>query len=1330
MSLLCWNMRGLGNPRMFAALKRVLRKFSPGVIFLSETKLQGIAAARIKDFVGYSGIHVDCRGKSGGLLLLWRREWDVSVLSFSQGHIDARITMDDGVMWRFSGFYGNPNPRDRDSSWELLRRLRLVDQLPWVCGGDFNEILSLSEKQGGSEKSIGGVLNFRKAVEDCDLFDPGCSGPRLTWNNKREGVANIQERLDRFLVDSQWSNIFPVASVSNLGFNFSDHRPILLRLEEGTKSIVVKEKGFKFEPFWLKEEECGQIVEAAWREKGVSSSVQDLKFKLNWCAARLGAWSSSKFGSLPKLVGEKQKFLDDLFLRSSEEGVMEEIRKVERELEGLLEKEEIFWRQRSRTDWLAAGDRNTKFFHAHASRRRLKNSIASIKTDDGRILSSEADIAKEICKYFANIFKSSSPCVDDLNRAVRSIEFSLSMESKLGLDEVFRSDEIKRVVFYLGPSKAPGPDGFHAVFFQKFWSVVGGDVTSVCLEVLGGKISIKEFNKTNIVLIPKKKNPESLKDFRPISLCSVVYKIIAKVLANRLKKVLPDIISPSQSAFVPGRLIFNNVVVAFEALHSLNKKKSGSLWWMALKLDMSKAYDRVEWAFLRAVLEKMNFPCRLVGLILDCISTSSFSFVLNGKRMGCVIPSRGLRQGCPLSPFLFVLCAEAFSCLIKGTERIGRGLGFKCCRGSPVVSHLFFADDSILFSRASVECCGEIKELLGIYERGSGQLVNLQKTSVTFSPNVVDGLRGDILVELGLNVCNSHDRYLGLPTLRVWNKVRGWNGNLFSLGGKEILIKAVAQAIPTYTMSIFQIPAGLCRELGALISRFWWGSKEGKRKISWLSWEKMCLPKACGGLGFKDLSAFNQALLAKQVWRFLLDPNSLVASILKSKYFRLGDLLSAPLRAGSFHIWRSLCWGRSLLIKGLRWKVGNGLNIRIFEDPWLPRPFSFKPISVNPGGELRVADLFEVGRQVWDPGKLRDLFLPLDREAILSIPLSYRGGPDCWTWHFDKKGRYLVSASSSSHLQLIKWWSRFWGLNIPPKIRIFAWRACLNALPTLHNLMKRKVCTGDVCKRCGMAAETTAHSLFWCIEASKVWHFCGLYDLLIQFKGLEVLDILGGASGLINREQLAWVCVLMWCVWWNRNLAVHGGFVRDAVALSGWAADFFKEFQHSLVCLSSSPPPPPPPPPFPFGSLKLNSDVAVRVDSGLVGVGAVIRGVSGDIVAAVSKKFPGFFSAEVGELIALREGLLLVKSLGLKICVAEVDASNVASMVNEAGSSLGDASFIVEEIKVLCSEVGDCRCLSIPRSGNRLAHVLASSAFSSNGDQSWSFVSKNCFPVV
>ncbi|KAL5848756.1 hypothetical protein ACOSQ4_006769 [Xanthoceras sorbifolium] len=132
----------------------------------------------------------------------------------------------------------------------------------------------------------------------------------------------------------------------------------------------------------------------------------------------------------------------------------------------------------------------------------------------------------------------------------------------------------------------------------------------------------------------------------------------------------------------------------------------------------------------------MEFPEKWIELILDCISTSSFSFVLNGKRVGCVAPSRGLRQGCPFSPFLFVLCVEAFSGLIKGSERIGRGLGFKCCHGSPIVSHLFFADDSILFNRASVESYREILNLLRIYEKGSDQLVNLQKTSMTFSPNV------------------------------------------------------------------------------------------------------------------------------------------------------------------------------------------------------------------------------------------------------------------------------------------------------------------------------------------------------------------------------------------------------------------------------------------------------------------------------------------------------------------------------------------------------------------------------------------------------------------
>ena len=251
------------------------------------------------------------------------------------------------------------------------------------------------------------------------------------------------------------------------------------------------------------------------------------------------------------------------------------------------------------------------------------------------------------------------------------------------------------------------------------------EIVSICLKILNREASIRDFNGTNIALIPKKKHPETLKDFRPISLCNVVYKIITKVLANRLKNILPQLISPNQSAFVSGRLIYDNIIASFEILHSISIKKLGRKGMMALKLDISKAYDRLEWGFLRAVLEKMNFPQKWVELVFDCVFPLKLSFILNGKLEGNISPSRGLRQGCPLSPYLFILCAKNLSSLIRKSKRDGRILGVRCCRGSPLISHLLFADDSIMFSKASIESGACLKDILNIYEKASGQQVNL-----------------------------------------------------------------------------------------------------------------------------------------------------------------------------------------------------------------------------------------------------------------------------------------------------------------------------------------------------------------------------------------------------------------------------------------------------------------------------------------------------------------------------------------------------------------------------------------------------------------------------
>ena len=327
-----------------------------------------------------------------------------------------------------------------------------------------------------------------------------------------------------------------------------------------------------------------------------------------------------------------------------------------------------------------------------------------------------------------------------------------------------------------------------------YWEDIRSDVAATILSCLNSAHIPVGINHTYLTLIPKLKSPKHVTEFRPIALCNIVYKLISKVLANCLKVILLDIISESQSAFQSDKAISDNILVAFETLHHMKTKKSGKIGAMVLKLDMSKAFDRVEWTFLLQLMEKMGFNGRWVNLISECISTVTYSILVNGEPKGIIVPSRGLRQGDPLSPYLFLLCSKGLNALIQHAVNEDKIREYSLCQYGPKISHLFFADDSLLFCRAQISDIQAIQEILELYEKVSGQRINKEKTTLFFSKTISMAVKNDIKNFLGVLEIKEYEKYLGLLAVvgrnrnaslnfikeRVWGKIQGWKEKMLS----------------------------------------------------------------------------------------------------------------------------------------------------------------------------------------------------------------------------------------------------------------------------------------------------------------------------------------------------------------------------------------------------------------------------------------------------------------------------------------------------------------------------------------------------------------------
>ncbi|XP_028084227.1 uncharacterized protein LOC114285386 [Camellia sinensis] len=792
---------------------------------------------------------------------------------------------------------------------------------------------------------------------------------------------------------------------------------------------------------------------------------------------------------------------------------------VKADLEVLLAREEMFYHQRSRIRWLNFGDKNTNFFYASMIQRRQRNQILQLQTKDGTWLSSDTEVNPHMYGFSTNLFTSVGQ--RDFGEALSVIEPVISDVMNCQLTALICDEEIKGAVFQLGALKSPGPDGFPGFFYQTYWDAVGDQVCKAVKSFFLGGHLLKELNQTNLVLLPKVANPVKLSQFRPISLCNFSIKIIIKILANRLNFFLKGLISLNQSAFVPGRLIQDNIIVADEAFHFLKLKKKGSFGHMAVKLDFNKAYDRVEWDFLSALLQKMGFHTVWIRWVMECVTTVTFSIFANGEKRASIIPTRGLRQGDPLSPYLFILVADVLSKLLTRSLHNNLLSGFKLARHCPTLSHLLFVDDVLLFLKADVEECTHMLAILKIYCEASGQLVNFEKSSVQFSANTPATVSSSICNAAGLSVSHPNSKYLGLPSFwgrskaeayeylieRILSKLQGWKQNLLSQARKEILIKAVVQAIPSYAMA---------------------GDPEGKG-INWLNWGHMTLPKHQGGMGFRDFNSFNLALLARQGWRLLKYPNSFCARLLKEIYFPNTSFLHAA--------------------RGRR---------ALWDDKWIPSIPGFKVLSSKPteSGIQHVQDIIDAHSRSWRIESLTNLVSEAEVEAIRLIPIAMDNTADSLVWHFESKGEYSVRSGYSTASTKVSsgfssppsfsfqppknFWKLLWALKVPPKLKNFWWRVYNNGLTTKVNLYRRRCAPSNLCPICQKFPETIEHLLFGCDWVRAVWFGCDLRYSIVDGPSCSVLH---WSCNLLEQlhsvhewgNLLIFVVWIGWYIWKDQN---------------------------------------------------------------------------------------------------------------------------------------------------------------------------------------------------
>ncbi|KAJ9544963.1 hypothetical protein OSB04_024670 [Centaurea solstitialis] len=880
-------------------------------------------------------------------------------------------------------------PQDVNCKKELWRKimdeLQLEPDAVWVVCGDFNEVRCAEERKG-SIFDLRGARSFNNFNTMSSLVDVKLGGRKFTWMNSS---CTKLSKLDRFLVNPEFVD------------NWSS--------PEFAEVVKVK---------W---NECRPEFETVSKIEKLSRKLRYLKTHIKEWNAKTRRMAEDEISSLKHKINAIDLLAE---LNTVDDNVVKEREDYKARLNDLLADKLKDIKQKAKVRWLAEGDDNTRFFHGMVN-KKLKSSRIHGLNFNGNWESDPDRLKAAAWEFFVKKFQDDHPVRPTINSPL----FKKNSDSQsLWLEMPFSEQEVKSAVWKCGFNKAPGPDGYTLEFVRKFWDVVGKDFYEAmkCFET--NRLIIPGSNSSFISLIPKVSDPLTLDDYRPINLIGCVNKIISKVLAERLKGVLSTVVSNTQSAFIKGRSILDGPLMVNELI-SWAKKDRRKL--LLFKVDFAKAFDTLNWNYLDNVMMQMGFGATWRDWMKGCLSTAKVSVLINGAPTKEFNLSKGVRQGDPLAPFLFILAAEGLAVLMKEAQRSKIFHGVRLPNVSEDVSLFQFADDAILVGEWNLINAKNLIRILKCFEICSGLKINLNKCRILG----VSVSREDVVRLARRLSCKEETllfRYLGLPVggnmtlAKNWQplvdkfkkKLSSWKAKTLSIGRRLCLSKAVLGTLGTFMFSLYKAPKKVLSSLESVRRKFFWGGVNEEKKICWLAWEKVIQSKKSGGLGIGSLRALNLAMLFKWHWRDKTESDAMWRSVVR------GCNGSRVPRHGT---WRSIL------------RVENDIN----------------ELGINISTHLKLNN--DDGRWVWDLDHSKSYMVRLLRTLIDGINLPIAEMETEW----------------------IRW--------LPAKVNIQLWRVLLNRLPTRDNLQNRgMVLNSDLCPLCLCTTENLDHLLSTCSTTKTV----------------------------------------------------------------------------------------------------------------------------------------------------------------------------------------------------------------------------------------------------